>query len=420
MGVRSTLLTRRTEEKSPSLNWPSLAAHSPTRDRRPSGRAEAGGLDTDEPSSGMLRRYRRYFALLAFGLLAAPLAVGLVRPDSPELIFKEGRRLAPPPAPPGGLRDMAALPGRIDAFLKDHFGFRHMLIQLHKDLTRPMLGFGGSDVLIGRDGRMFYLGSEMVRQSAGLILRDQKVADSADQLARMRDELAKRGTAFFVLVLPSASSIYEADLPIWAQSHGRKTEDDLFLRDLAERGIKTVDLRPTLRQTASEGKAYLLHDSHWTARGAVAGFNAAVEADSHPDWRVDPAKALGPPVEVKGGDLARLLGDEDDVTETAELLALPAAGAVENLSKDVMPAHMITTGKPGPTILVVGDSFTASYFPPMLAQHVGRAIWLHYNTGCSFDWSLVDKYRPDEVWWTRVERALICESDARAETQEAR
>jgi alginate O-acetyltransferase complex protein AlgJ len=378
----------------------------------------ASGLDAAKPSSGMLRRYRRYFALLAFGLLATPLVVGLVRPDSPELIFKEGRRLAPPPAPPDGFKDLAMLPGQIDPYLKDHFGFRHMLIQLHKDLTKPMLGFGGSDVLIGRDGRMFYLGGEMVRQSAGLIVRDQKVVDSANLLARMRDALEKRGIAFFVVVLPSTSSIYQDDLPIWAQSHGRKTEDDLFLQDLAERGIKTVDLRPTLTKAASEGKAYLLHDSHWTVRGAVAGFNAVVEADSHPDWRVDPTKALGPPEEVKGGDLARLLGEQDEVTETAEPLALPAGGKVENLSHDLMPAHMITTGKPGPTILVVGDSFTASFFPPMLAQHVGRAIWVHYsNEGCSFDWSLVDKYHPDEVWWAPVERALICESGAHGETQ---
>jgi alginate O-acetyltransferase complex protein AlgJ len=378
----------------------------------------ASGLDAAKPSSAMLRRYRRYFALLAFGLLATPLVVGLVRPDSPELIFKEGRRLAPPPTPPDGFKDLAMLPGQIDPYLKDHFGFRHLLIQLHKDLTKPMLGFGGSDVLIGRDGRMFYLGGEMVRQSAGLIVRDQKVADSANLLARMRDALEKRGIAFFVVVLPSTSSIYQDDLPIWAQSHGRKTEDDLFLQDLAERGIKTVDLRPTLTKAASEGKAYLLHDSHWTVRGAVAGFNAVVEADSHPDWRVDPTKALGPPEEVKGGDLARLLGEQDEVTETAEPLALPAGGKVENLSHDLMPAHMITTGKPGPTILVVGDSFTASFFPPMLAQHVGRAIWVHYsNEGCSFDWSLVDKYHPDEVWWAPVERALICESGAHGETQ---
>ncbi len=140
----------------------------------------------------------------------------------------------------------------------------------------------------------------------------------------MRDGLAKRGIGFFVAVLPSTSSIYEADLPIWAQSHGRKTEYDLFLQDLADRGIKTVDLRPTLRKTASEGKAYLLHDSHWTVRGAIAGFNAVVEADSHPDWRIDPAKALGPSQESKGGDLARLLDEQDEVAETAEPLALPA------------------------------------------------------------------------------------------------
>ena len=359
----------------------------------------------------MLWRYRRYFAILAFGLLATPLVVGMVKPDSPELIFKEGRRLAPAPAAPNRLADLGLLPGQIDAYLKDHFGFRHVLIQLHKDLTKPMLGFGGSEVLIGRNGRMFYLGGEMVQQSAGLIFRDQKVVDSVNLLARSRDELAKRGTAFFVVVLPSTSSIYEADLPNWAQRHGRKTEDDLFLQDLAERGIKTVDLRPTLKQTASEGKAYLLHDSHWTARGAVAGFNAAVEADSHPDWRVDPLKALGPAREVRGGDLARLLGEQDEVTETAERLVLPAGGKVDILSHDVMPTYMITTGKPGPTILVVGDSFTASFFPPMLAPHVGRAIWVHYDeNGCSFDRSLVDKYHPDEVWWAPVERMLICES----------
>ena len=89
---------------------------------------------------------------------------------------------------------------------------------------------------------------------------------------------------------------------------------------------------------------------------------------------------LGPPEVRKGGDLARLLGEQDDVTETAEPLVLPPAlGKDENLTQDVMPAHVLTTGKPGPTILVIGDSFTASYFPAMLAPHVGRAIWVHYS-----------------------------------------
>ena len=106
------------------------------------------------------------------------------------------------------------------------------------------------------------------------------------------------------------------------------------------------------------------------------------------------------------------------MTETAEPLVLPAGGKDDILSQDVIPTHMITTGKPGPTILVVGDSFTASFFPPMLAPHVGRAIWVHYNENeCSFDWSLVDKYHPDEVWWAPVERMLICKSRDHAAAQ---
>src|SRR5438105_555256 len=68
---------------------------------------------TAQPAPGMLRRHRRFFVLLAFGLLATPLVVGMLRPDSPELIFKEGRKLAPSPAPPSALEDLRALPTQI-------------------------------------------------------------------------------------------------------------------------------------------------------------------------------------------------------------------------------------------------------------------------------------------------------------------
>ena len=313
------------------------------------------------------------------------------------------------------------LTAKVDAYLRDHFGLRHAMIQLHKDLTRPMLGLGGAgpDVLVGRDGRMFYLGGDAVRQSAGLVLREQQVADSAAALARMGEALKRQGIGFLVAIPPSSSTMYQESLPIWAQSHGKTTEYDLFQQDLAAYRVKTVDLRPVLKAAASEGKAYLMHDAHWTPRGAIAGFNAVVETDSHPDWRVDPATALGPPTEWKGGDLARMLGVQDDVAEMVEPLAIPLMGKDENLSQDgVMPPHLITTGKSGPTILVVGDSFTFHYFPLMLAPHVARVIWVHYDfTGCGFDRSLIDRFHPDEVWWVRVERVLICETSPQLASQ---
>jgi alginate O-acetyltransferase complex protein AlgJ len=369
----------------------------------------ASGLDYAQPPSGMLRRYHRYFALLAFGLLATPLVVGLVKPDSAASILKEGRNPAPAPKPPDSPGDWLALPKQIDAYLNDRFGLRERMIRLHKDLTHPVLLKVNTAALIGRSGRMFYEGNEMVRQSAGLVLRDARVAQTARLIAEMRDALAKRGARFLVAIPPNSSTIYQDDLPAWAQDNGRKTEYDLLLEELKGYGVKTVDLRPVLTALRAEGEeAYLLYDAHWTPRGALAGFNAVVEADGRPEWRLDPATVMGPLEERKGGDVARILGVQDDVSEKAQPLRLTLQGTDQTLSPGIMPDHMVSTARPGPTIMVIGDSFTQGYFPLMLSQHGGRAIWIHHHE-CGFDWKLIDKFRPDEVWWAPTERFLLCD-----------
>jgi alginate O-acetyltransferase complex protein AlgJ len=354
----------------------------------------------------MLRRYRRHLALLAFGLLATPLVVGIVKPDSPEAILKEGRYLAPAPRAPGSGDDWLRLPKQIDAYLRDHFGFRQALIRAHKDVTRPLLGFGNDSVLIGRDGRMFYLGEETVRQSAGLLVRDQRVADAADMLVRMNEELRARGIGFLVAPPPNGATIYQDDLPRWAQNRGRPSEYDLLLANLAAKGAPAVDLRPALKKARAGGSVFYMHDTHWTFRGALAAYNAIVEADSHPEWRIDPSFALGPMTPRKGGDLARMFGVGDAVSEYAEDLTLPNGKKVLQ-SSDPFGDFIETSEKAGPTILILGDSFTGGYLPAMILQHAHRVIWMDHKS-CGFDWNDMDKYRPDEAWWMPNERFLVC------------
>lgn len=360
----------------------------------------------------MLLGYRRFFALAAFALIATPLIVGIVLPEGAASVMKEGRRPAPAPRPPESFAAALALPNEIDAYLRDRFGLRRVLIRTHRDLMKPVLARAGGPVLIGRDGRMFYLGDEMVRQSAGLVLRDQKVLDVAGLLGQMKTELASRNVRLLVAVPPNSSSVYEDDLPVWAQNHGRTTEYDLLLHELAVRGVEAIDLRPALIAARAQGNVYLMHDSHWTDRGALAAFNAIVEADGHPDWRLAPEFALAAPSVRKGGDLTRMLGPEDAETESVEELRLPAKAKPEMLSEDATPDLILASAEPGPTILVLGDSFTRNYFPAMLSQHAGRVVWLHYRH-CAFDWKAVEKYRPDEIWWMPTERGLYCEPGAR-------
>ena len=132
----------------------------------------ASGLDETRPASALLRRSRRYFALFAFALLATPLAVGIVRPDSAATILKEGRYPAPAPTRPDSAGDWLKLPKQVDAYLSDRFGLRERMIRLHRDLTHPVFLKVNTAILTGRSGRLFYQGNEMVRQSAGLVLRD--------------------------------------------------------------------------------------------------------------------------------------------------------------------------------------------------------------------------------------------------------
>ena len=289
--------------------------------------------------------------------------------------------------------------------------FGEVLIRAHKDVTRPLLGFGNDSVLIGRDGRMFYLGEETVRQSAGLLVRDQRVADAVDMLVRMNEELHARGIRFLVAPPPNGATIYQDDLPHWAQNPGRPTEYDLILANLAAKGVPAVDLRPAVEKARAGGPVFYMHDTHWTFRGALAAYNAIVEADSHPEWRIDPSFALGPINLRKGGDLARMFGVGDGVSEYAEDLTLPQGTKVLQ-SSDPFGDFTQTSEKAGPTILILGNSFTGGYLPAMILQHAHRVIWMDHKS-CGFSWSEMDKYRPDEVWWMPNERFLVCNAGLR-------
>jgi alginate O-acetyltransferase complex protein AlgJ len=82
------------------------------------------------------------------------------------------------------------------------------------------------------------------------------------------------------------------------------------------------------------------------------------------------------------------------------------------LTADRVSDFVGTLDRPGPTIMVFGDSFTQDYFARMLMQRAGRVVWLEYRK-CGFDWKAIDRFHPDEVWWMPNERFLICDPGVR-------
>jgi hypothetical protein len=125
-------------------------------------------------SLGLLSRYRRYFVVIAFILIAIPPVVGVFGRDEAAKVLAEGRT---PAAAPSIWRDGVDLPRRLDAYLKDRFGFRKEMIRLALQVDNLSSNYGNENgrVLMGRDGRMYTEQDEAVRQSAGILMRDQLV-----------------------------------------------------------------------------------------------------------------------------------------------------------------------------------------------------------------------------------------------------
>jgi hypothetical protein len=297
---------------------------------------------------------------------------------------------------PYSARDWRKLSGKIDAYFGDRFGLREELIHLHALLTHRLLGAGSALVEIGSNGWLFLRQDEMVKQSAGLVLREQRVRETADTIAEVGEVLAGKGIRFIFASPPNSATIYPDMLPEWARNHGERTEYDLMLEALAERGTNAVDLRSPLRAARTEGSVYFQHDTHWSARGAVVGFNAVAAEMGHRDWQLDPAIVLGPATKRPGGDLARMLGITQDVVEWTEPLQL-----------SLNPNR----ASQGPSILTVGDSFTVGFAPFLLVN--GARFQPIAHAWCGFDWNSIEATRPDEVWWMPTERDMLCNNNAR-------
>jgi hypothetical protein len=352
----------------------------------------------------MLKHYRRYWFVVVFALLMVPATATMITNQSQAVVSDEFRAPVPRPSWPQSLSEWTKLPEQVDKYLREHFGLRREMIRAHA-IIDLLLGTGNADVFLGADGFMFYRGDLILQQSAGLILRSERINDTANDLAKFKAALAKRGIKLIVGAPPSASTIYPDKIPEWARNSGRMTEYDLMIDELNRVGVGMVDLRPVLSAERAYGAAYFLHDPHWTPRGAVAAFNAVAAAAGHQAWSLDPKVVLGPETILTGGALARMLGVSRDVSESIEPLVLAAGKRREIFSRPLV--YEVTPESPNTSVMIIGDSFTEAYFPMMIAANGARGIWLHHLL-CDFDWRWIDEFNPSEVWFMPTERYMLC------------
>lgn len=362
----------------------------------------------------LLMAFRRWWAFVFMAVLILP-SIGFFAPDLPAPI-----RTVIAPDPQWWMRASE----RLDPYINNVFGFRGAVLKAHSTYGKWIGAGGGERVLEGKDGALFTKDEHAFEQSLGQLVRPDVVAGTVNVAAMLNTYMHEHGGQFLMVVPPNSQTINFDQLPSYAQRLRRSpTELDLLDADLKKRGIAYVDLRPLLTEARKTGPIYYKLDTHWNQRGAIMGFNAAMDALGHPELVIDAAKALRPPQPRHTGDLVRILGQTESSTTDYTFPFEKSFAKPEGLTpiegvmtpvgpKDPFPPYAYTTGHAGPRIMVIGDSFTQGFWFGPLAARTSAFAWTHHRS-CRFDMNEVRRFKPEILIFAPTERQMSCAGEVK-------
>lgn len=351
---------------------------------------------------GMIAKHRRIWTMMMAPFLFVPMFVGLLQTQSAT-------------SEPRGTGNAAArIQARANAYLEQNFGLRESFLHANARLRYLLRSPTTQSVAYGAGNWLYLTDDAVFQQSMGQRMRVKLVEQLADIALRLEREQAARGGRFVMAVPPNSQSINRDTLPSWAKVGDVKTEYDVLRDALKERGVPFADLRSLLRDEQKHREIYMQTDTHWNNLGALLAFNEILRQAGHSDWAIDTAQIdLRPFPLPRGGDLARMLGVRDDVTDMQMVYSLKG-GSIRSTSEVIvdrpaMPATVTVrdpAAGPGATVMVLGDSFTYKR-EALLMAHAAKVVWMHFEQ-CGFDWSVIERYKPDLLILAPTERLALC------------
>ncbi|MBU1566806.1 MAG: hypothetical protein KJ630_14435 [Proteobacteria bacterium] len=166
-----------------------------------------------------------------------------------------------------------------------------------RDICRELVEKAGTgSVISGVDGWLF-LKEELQHISAGRFwgdaaatasgVKDKSVADPLPAIEEYSKLLAERGISLYLMPVPPKALIYPDRLISTIDPKAATEELELyreFYKQMADRGVKTIDLLPKLLANRDKAALYCRTDTHYSGAGLALFAGAAAEVLKKEGW----------------------------------------------------------------------------------------------------------------------------------------
>ncbi len=328
---------------------------------------------------------------------------------NPEL--NENRIYAQFPEKPKTFVELKKYPSSLSAYIADNFGARSFFISWVNYL-RYKLGYSAlSKVYVGDNGWLFYDNGTHFSQ----LRQNHRSLDAfkgpAQSIFNQSQGYKNRGIEFLLITPPNKEIVYPELLPQWLRVGGYLANSVMLRKSIDRLGADSfyLDLLTPLSFHAHSSNPTLVYspfDTHWTDIGALLSSRLILEAwfgkinlSPRSSIQYEYVKFVDNKLSLPQ-DLAYMLGIARFVDQQFPRLIMVKdfqPKKVEFLTdkKDWTADRIIFTESVGPTLLLVGDSFSTSLIP-LFAPYFSRIVFSHYQSGFFRD-DLVDKYHPKYI-----------------------
>jgi hypothetical protein len=261
-------------------------------------------------------------------------------------------------------------------------------------------------VIAGHEGWLYYNAPQVVERNAGLIFQPERVENMLRFAAEARDLAAAQGARFIAIPVPNSHCIYSNHLPDWARPKGEPlTEQRAIAEGLKAQGLRASDPYLLFRQRDLESQPlYFRRDTHWNNYGAYIAFHDAMVQFGLSHSFPAPDSILKGYVQGEYyGVLDQFLG-LDRAAETEPLPDLdmaafaryPELSVTETDDHVSMDSYEVIYAPEGARLLVIGDSFSYSFFRQYWGAGFAAVHWSHHDYG-RYDRTVFERFKPDYV-----------------------